>query len=284
VKIKSCVFCLIGAVICWAGPLPADVQFSNPTDTISVAGNTVLPNQGQVTYEAIIDPISTDYPPTTSQDQLGEIYTAWQYGAEDEHFFIGSDASLGAYTFPVNWPSPPQLVGGTFTFNTWYDIAYVYDGSEERLYIDGSLVASRPASPNPYWNATNGDIGYGTGSIVAIGAVDRDGGVASGFLGDIQTLRISDVARYFGNSYTPSMSDFTDDSSTILLYDFDQLSPGATSIDDLSGNGHTGTFGIGFDGATSPVVVVPEPASIGVIGLVGFGILGCRRGSGRRSG
>ncbi len=114
----------------------------------------------------------------------------------------------------------------------------------------------------------NGDLSVGSGSAVSIGAADL-GGIVPAFIGSIQSLRISDVGRYSGDSYAASMSDFTDDPSTILLYDFDRLSPGATSIPDLSGNGHTGTFGVGFAAHTSPtIVVVPEPSCIGLLVLL----------------
>ena len=252
------------------------LQFSNPTDTISVAGNTVLPNQNQVTYEAIIDPTSTAYAPSSSSNPSGEIYNAWDYGLEDEHFWIDSTKTLGAYAFPINWPN--SLTGGTVPLNNWLDVAYVYDGTQERLYIDGTLVASRPAqitlTGGPW--PTNGDLSYNASGIVSIGAMNRDGGIDPAFIGDIQSLRISNAARYSGNSYSPSTTDFANDSSTILLYDFDQLSLGDTTIPDLSGNNHTGTFGVGFIGATSPTIVVPEPTSIGVIAL---GLLLYRRHS-----
>jgi hypothetical protein len=140
----------------------------------------------------------------------------------------------------------------------WYDLAYVYNGSQESVYVDGSLVESRSAG---------GDIGIGGSAIMSIGAMFRDGGIAPSFIGDIQSLRISEIARYSGDSYSASMSDFTNDPSTLLLYNFDQLTPGSTTIDDLSGNDHTGTFGVGFAGATSPTIVVPEPASSSLFGV-----------------
>jgi Concanavalin A-like lectin/glucanases superfamily len=264
---------LIPACSAWANY----VEFSEATDTISVAGNTVLPTQNQVTYEAIIEPTSIDYASSTSADQSGVIYEATEYGAEDEHFYIGSTDDLGAYAFPVNYPH--ELIGGTVPLNSWVDVAYVYNGSEESLYLDGNLLASRPAAITlgpPY--PQNGDLSYSNdGGTVTIGAIYRDGGVVPPFIGNILSLRISDVARYSGDSYTPSMSDFTDDSSTILLYDFDHLPPGSTTIQDLSGNGHTGAFGVGFVGATSPSIVdVPEPSSTVAL-LVLLPFIGLRR-------
>lgn len=265
--IKRFVLSAVCAVTIWIGPLPANaeyVQFANSTDTISVTGNTVLGDQA--TYEAIVlldsmsypgDYVDTAGPPAP----IGNIFTAWQGDYEDERFGIGNGGTVSAYSYPLNFENP--MTAGNLITGVWYDLAYVYNGSQERIYVDGSLIGSRSAS---------GDIGIGLSNILSIGAMFRDGGIAPSFLGDIESLRISDVARYSGDSYTASMSDFTDDSSTLLLYDFDQVSPGATSITDLSGNGHDGTFGVGFAGATSPMVVVPEPSAFS---LLGFGILLC---------
>src|ERR1700677_1850173 len=143
--------CLIVGIVIPAYTASANyLQFSTPTDTISVPGNTVLPNENQVTYEAIIDPTSTDQP--------SEVFSAWEYGAEDEHLCIDSNGSLFAYAFPINWQN--NLEGGAVPLNTWVDVAYVYDGTGERLYINGNLVASRAAQitllggPWP----TNGDL------------------------------------------------------------------------------------------------------------------------------
>jgi hypothetical protein len=267
VNIKRLVFCFIGAVTLLTMPTLAHagyVQFSNSTDTISVTGNIDVSNQA--TYEALVSLNSTSYPgnyvnidgPT---NDAGNIFTSWQVDYEDQRLGIGNGGTVFVYSYPMNFYGD-GFAAGSMTTGLWYDIAYVFNGNQENIYVDGSLVGSRSA---------RGDIGIGTSNLMSIGAMFRDGGTAPSFLGDIENLRVSDVARYSGNSYTASMSDFADDSSTLLLYDFDQLSAGSTSITDLSGNGHDGTFGVGFAGATSPtVVVVPEPTCIG---LWGFALL-----------
>jgi Concanavalin A-like lectin/glucanases superfamily/PEP-CTERM motif len=270
VNVKRSVACFIGAVILWAGSSSADaqyVQFSNSTDTISVTGNIDVSNQA--TYEAIVSLNSTSYPGNYVDDAgptnlAGNIFTAWQGDYEDQRLGIGNGGSVFVYSYPVNYGGD-GFTAGSLTTGVWYDLAYVFNGTQENIYVDGTLLGSQSAG---------GDIGIGSSNIMSIGAMFRDGGISPSFIGDIQSLRISDVARYSGDSYPASMSDFTDDSSTLLLYNFDQLSPGATSISDLSGNGHYGTFGVGFDGATSPVVVVPEP---GTLSLLGFGLLLFRR-------
>lgn len=222
----------------------------------------------QVTYEAIVSLNSTSYPgdyvdTAGPPNAAGIVFTSWEADYEDQRFGIGDGGSVFVYSYPTNYGGD-AFTAGNLTPGVWYNLAYVFNGSEENIYVNGGLVGSQSAS---------GNIGIGASAITSIGAMFRDGGIDPSFLGDIQSLRISDVARYSGSSYTPTFSDFTDDSSTLLLYDFDQLSPGATSIDDLSGNGHTGTFGVGFTGATSPTVVVPEPSLLGRLILAPIGLL-----------
>lgn len=93
----------------------------------------------------------------------------------------------------------------------WYHIAGVYDGDEVRLYVDGELV----------------DHAHGTGQRrtndlpLYIGAdVNRGGNATSHFDGKIDAVRLSNVARYTGESFEPSR-DFAGDDETLLLLDMD---------------------------------------------------------------
>jgi hypothetical protein len=166
-----------------------------------------------------------------------------------------------------------SLVGssasGTLVDSVWHHIAYVYDGHEERIYIDGQKRASRTL-PAAIWIG-----GYLLGQT-AVGGIS-DNGLRAGFQGYIDTLRISNVARYSGDSFTAPSSKLSTDGNTLLLYNFD-AQPGSTTITDLSGHGLRGTLGVGFTGATSPQFVsnpVPEPSTFallgaGVVTLIGF--------------
>ena len=237
------------AVACLAGsasPGRGAMQFTRNTDTIAVTGNTVLSDRA--TYEATVTFTSTSYP------IRGFIYNAWVSGSQDEQFAILNGGALSAYGYPLGGGA---LNGGVLAAGVQYDLAYVYDGSQERLYINGNLAASR---------AMTGTIASGTGNTSAVGAIFRDGAINVSFLGSIQSLRISNSARYSGNSYSPNFGDFTDDTSTLLLYDFD-TAPVNGVIPDLSTTGHNGTLGAGFTGATSPTFVLPDPAGLSVMGL-----------------
>jgi hypothetical protein len=203
--------------------------FTRETDTIQIAGRVIL--GGQATYEARVLPTS---------NVLGKIYNEWHSGQDDKQLRV-SKTGISAYAFPINNPVffdvPATLSGYAFQH-----VAYVYDGAEERIYLDGVRIATRPGS---------GSVGNWADVATSVGALFRDGYAHPAFLGYMDTLRVSNVARYSGASFVPPPGDLSSDANTMLLYNFNEK-PGSATITDSSGEGHTGTPGVGFTGATSP--------------------------------
>ena len=211
------------------------------SDTISVQGETIIGSA--CTYEARLAFGAFSY------GWEGRIFDEWTYALDDKTLNVSGSYVLG-YAFPVNRSS--ELVGNhEFTKHIWHHVAYIYDGSEERIYVNGQLITSRPAS---------GAVGNAQG-ICHVGAIYRDGGIQPSFVGYVDALRISNNARYSGQSFTPPSGDLSSDGSTLILYNFNEP-PGSTTVTDESGNGHTGTLGVGFEGATSPEFVTVESHSL----------------------
>jgi len=223
--------------------------FANPTDTISVSGSLLLTNAA--TYEARVfftQPVT---------NFVGGVFNEWTDNQEDKDLFF-YPGILGGFSFPVNEADGDiESTNLTFKLNQWHHVAYVYDGAQERLYLDGALVGSRPAS---------GSIGN-AGGIPVVGASPRlepYSGPRPSFLGYIDTLRISDVARYSGTNFSPPTGKLAADGATLLLFNFNEA-PGSTTTEDLSGNGHTGTLGVGFAGSTSPQFTLdPAPPYLNI--------------------
>ncbi len=257
------------------GPLPRDIIYSsnetfdspniffnNPMDTIQISGQTVLGNQS--TYEARI------YFPNDIGAN-GVVFDEFKYSFEDKWLSAGPDG-LAGYNFP-NYPNHPLTALGVRTplaTDTWHHIAFVQGGGMQRLYLNGQIVGSRPGTGD-IWDSDGGGF---------LGAILRQPQFASSFIGHLDTFRISDVARYSGDTFEAPKGDLTSDSNTQLLYNFNLedyfQQNGRTWISDLSGNGRNGRFGTGFAGATSPSIVVPvqpervpEPSS--TLGLLAFG-------------
>ena len=185
--------------------------FARPTDTILLKGNVSF--QNQATYEAKVRFSTISYPPSTSSFREGGIWDSWQDSAQDTRLSIVNGGKMLGYAYGVESPTN-VLTGGTLQTGQWYDLAYVYDGNQDRIYIDGSLVGSHAAS---------GNIPLGSSNIMTIGAIFRDRGVVPSFQGDLQSLRISNSARYSGDSYTPVSGDYTSDSTTQLLFNFGEV-------------------------------------------------------------
>lgn len=231
--------------------------FDSATDTIQVGGHTILGTAA--TYEARVLF-------TSQYDSFGDIYDEWSYGLEDKQLSVSSHM-VRAYSGPIHYEGDNTgyiVANCSMSLGTWHHVAYVYDGSKERIYVDGQIGAER---------ASSGNIGNGEQYLPQIGGIMRPN-LVSNFQGYLDTLRISDVARYSGDSFTPPSGKLASDSHTALLYNFDET-PGSTTITDLSENGLNGTLGVGFSGATSPEFVtnpVPEPSTLVLLaaGALGF--------------
>lgn len=227
------------------------IVFDESTDTVAI--NAFPEMTSSATIEAVVKFDS-------SQLGTGMIYNQWRPSEEDKQFsYDATSDSLNGFLFIGS----PILSSGPVGQGNWRHIAYVYDGTEERMYVDGQLIGQQISS---------GDIPDGSsGRQTVIGAINRASSLPDlfrdSFIGQMDSLRISSVARYSGDSFSPHSGDFTVDSDALLIFNFDEQ-PGSTSITDLV-SGATGNFGEGFDGATNPHIVgVPEPKGLLLLGLV----------------
>lgn len=225
--------------------LAQTAYFNDPTDTIEIDGQTEIGDAS--TYELV-------FLWAGDGDPSGMFFDEWKNGAEDKQLQL---AQLGAGSHVVhalNWPATRFVSAEmTVTPNTWHHVAFVYDGVKERLYIDGFLQYSDTRSSGPVANSD------GKGHI---GATPRLPEFATSFYGYLESFRLSDVARYTGDAFTPPTGDLTSDANTLLLYNFEEP-VGSTTVADSGPLGRTGTLGTGFSGATSPVLgpvgVAEEP-------------------------
>ncbi|HPS78688.1 MAG TPA: LamG domain-containing protein, partial [Thermoanaerobaculaceae bacterium] len=200
------------AVSCADGAFAGVALFANATDTIQVSSGTTL--SGASTYEARIL-FTADF------NRTGIVFDEWTNGAEDKALYVGpgNPGTLRAFNWPVN-ETEVLIVSTEVTLDVWHHVAVVFDGSEERMYLDGGLVGSRAAT---------GTIGNSAG-LPAIGAISRLP-VVSGFGGYIDWLRVSDISRYSGPSFPPPVDQPASDASTQLLFYFDEAPGGTTATD-----------------------------------------------------
>ena len=91
----------------------------------------------------------------------------------------------------------------------WYHVAGEYDGQHVRLYIDGKPVAEAAGTGSRRTNSLPFIIG---------GDVGRRGEAMSFFDGLIDEVRISTLARYRGESFTPARRMESDENTALLMH------------------------------------------------------------------
>jgi len=106
-----------------------------------------------------------------------------------------------AYVAPVSEPDVLEV-------GRWQHVAGVFDGEEARLYVDGKLIASLPGSGVRRTNAL---------PLVIGGDVNNRGDAGSFFAGQIDSVRISETARYAGDTFSPQRQ-LEHDEHTVLLH------------------------------------------------------------------
>ena len=211
------------------------------TDTVRLPFSTA--NMPSITMEARVLTCGTS-------SVLGLIFQEQFNALEDKALFCSAVAA-GGTTWEPSHPffivSPPFLA-----CPTWRHIACVFDGVEERFYVNGILTASQAHA------------GLATGvasSAMSLGGFKEPAGpqtVRPGFVGYVDYFRLSSVARYSGPAFIPpSEADIGVDASTLLFFKFDD-GPNATTVVDAA-SGVVGQFGVGFSSATMPAIVASVP-------------------------
>ncbi len=134
--------------------------------------------------------------------------TIIEFGNDAPFFGVLDDGQLDLY---------PIISGGTVPVGVWTHVAYTYDGTTSRLFIDGTMVASDVSAP------PSGGVGMGIG----YNAFDTP------WDGYIDEVRLSNFARYTAAFAAPT-GPFTVDANTIGLYHFDE--PAGQTVIDAAGN------------------------------------------------
>jgi uncharacterized repeat protein (TIGR03803 family) len=232
-------------------PVSGCAIFTRPTDTILINGHTLVTNQ--MTIEAEIQIPSSFTVPSYGSPRIFEEQLS---GSGDKQFWA-SPSAVGGST----WVADNQNNGGislahSIGDNSWHHLAFVHDSNEAREYVDGVQIGKLDFSGDS-------SIANSPNSVMSIGAFLYTGGgaLAQSFIGAVQWVRISCVARYSGASVTPPVTVPPSDAFTQVLFDFSHLAPGTSTLYDLSPNHFTGVAAMGFSGATAPTFVLPAPTA-----------------------
>jgi hypothetical protein len=267
------VLTLAAVVFCSRVACAQYALFSRPTDTIEVAGHTVI--NTTITIEAELNPASGG----GNGFYQDNVFTEQKSG-QTAKLLCAGPTGMSGQAWTLN--NAVEMTSSTvLTPEQWHHVAFVHNGTLEQLYADGALVGTRDLSGMPstwtIWNSMESWMSIGAFHLVPT----DDPNLRPSFLGLMDWVRVSDTARYSGNSYSVPTTEPTSDASTLLLYTFDDAADSTVAHD--SGPNHwDGALGIGpsyFTNPTSPTFV-PEPACIALLGF-GAATLSMRR-RGRR--
>jgi hypothetical protein len=123
----------------------------------------------------------------------------------------------------VNFYYGASTVGpttATVPLNTWTHIAITYDRTRSNIYVSSSTIGTANIS-----TTASGSLAYTPSYSFHIGYNSVAGNYLDGNLADV---RVSNVARYTGSSYTVPSAPFSPDSSTLLLLQSLTGQPGTT--------------------------------------------------------
>lgn len=177
---------------------------------------------------------STDYVEVLSDSDLqfnaSDSYTveSWIYPltttSTNQYFFYKGTTSTSAIRMYIDGTgkisashgSSVITSTGAATLNTWTHVALVRTGGTSAidLYVNGALAASAPAVLNGVYNTDPVNIG---------------GNGTDAFIGYIEDLRVSNVARYSAG-YVPGA--LINDSATVLMLHFDGANNATSTADD----------------------------------------------------
>ncbi len=183
------------------------IQFDNSDDDIVFELGTAL-GTGSFTVEY-----------WTYFDSLQNYDTIFSTTRSTTGFNAGTDANGMAVWYSVGDDRILESASGTYATGQWYHTAYVRNGTTLKVYVNG-VEKDSATDNNDYSEQT-----------ASVGALDG----ASEFSGIIlDSLRVSNVARYTSNNFETPQARFTSDSNTLFL--LNAPSESSTTLTDSSSN------------------------------------------------
>lgn len=194
-----------------------------PTDTISIQGVPNLVDDFTIECRVWIPSGSEPIIPNAGPYPSGNVFHAQQDSAMDTGLMVGPD---GIFAKGPHWWY--ESVPHTMPKNQWCHVAVVRRSTAMRVYVDGVEIGSIACSAGAAAVAPNADVRIGAPVHNRGGLIDK------GFLGRIDWLRLSSVARYTSNFTVPSEESLVPaDAATELLLRFNEA-PGASQVRDDS--------------------------------------------------
>lgn len=195
---------------------PASTTYStlsiDPPNSSNIAGGS-----GSFTYEGWFYP--------TEQNNTRPLIDTRRVSGSGTGLMVrqANDKGQGQNGFTVvRGGGTDVITGQAYTLNTWYHIALSRDGSNLRLFLNGTQIGSTVTDSTNY-----------TDNFLRIGGFTDDLGTSSVFKGYVDEVRMSNIARYT-TTFTPSTTPFNDDANTLFLFHADGTNNSTTFTDSSS--------------------------------------------------
>lgn len=204
-------------------PTPqSSLYFGSGNAIVTASNNNALKNLTQLTVEAWIN----------CGVVPANLNRICEYGASSNkgwNFLLNASSGVPILQVNIgNGTTTGNLQVGTVLRSAFSHVATTWDGTTIRMFVNGTLQGTTAALS-----------GGNTGDPASSFYIGNRSAGDRGFIGLIQELRVSNVARYTA-SFTPQTSQFETDASTVGLWHFDENT--STVLTDSSGNGITGTL------------------------------------------
>ncbi|MDA8743141.1 metallophosphoesterase [Rubripirellula amarantea] len=142
-------------------------------------------------------------------------YLAALAKTENSEFAIFMDEGVPQFDVHLNGKYVNAKAKNKLPVNQWSHVAGVFDGSEVRIFVNGSLVAKK---------AGQGKRGRNKLPLFVGADTDGKGNPTRPFLGDIDEVRISKIALYT-DDFTPSRRLSADEQTVVMLHFDRQIGP-----------------------------------------------------------
>ncbi len=214
--------------------LAQTAYFDQPTDTIQLTGNTVLGNA--YTIEAYV------YATALSQTAQGRIFAEQLDSLEDKWLVAnGNTTSGGTWN---NACDASRAEGTPISLNSWHHIAFMRVAGTYNVFVDGVRLDQRPATCNTP-NSNSSRMSIGAFRYIFANTLHES------FIGYIDWVRVSSIARYPVSGFAPVTTEPTMDAPALVLLTFNDP-PGTTNPAVQGQTLVSALCGAGFAGATSP--------------------------------
>lgn len=171
-----------------------------------------------------------------------EMWVNSQTFANNVHYFslyqnayiVVGDWASGTFDTWVDGLSPISINSGNVgTINTWHHVAFVYDGTNQILYLDGTPVATVPTT-----GTINNTAAFASGLV--IGARYTQGTqFATAIFDDV---RIWNVARNQSELQNAMNTNLIGNEAGLVAYYRFEDGTGSSTVTDITGNGNTLTM------------------------------------------